>query len=134
MRTIVAVKPVPMQTIVLTVCRELQIGHEEILGGSRHRRLVLGRELIVALAKALTIMSYPEISPHIGTRRLANLRSDRSINHSTAITAHKRILKQLEWSISARLGEHDAAIMTLPDETVGDLLRRLESRLRRGVA
>lgn len=128
-------QPVRMSAVVKSVCTELHLGLNEILGKSRHVRIVFGRELIVTLGKRLTILSYQQLVTHIVAASLGpDGASCRVINHSTAITAHKRLLKQLGWTLSARLGKEDAGRLGLPDGSVGDLVDRLAFALTAGVA
>jgi chromosomal replication initiator protein len=78
-------RPVPLALIKLHVCTALAVDPIDLAGKTRHRRVVLSRALITHLARQLTTLSYPEIARGIGRP-----------NHSTVITAHQRLAKQLE--------------------------------------
>ncbi|MFO0874476.1 MAG: helix-turn-helix domain-containing protein [Phycisphaerales bacterium] len=71
--------------IVAAVCAVLGIERSELLGHSRHRKVVLGRMLVARVCRELTTMSFPEIARVLGRR-----------NHSTVHCAHQRICKLLE--------------------------------------
>lgn len=72
--------PVSLPAIIEAVCAQLQISRGDLLGASRHRRLVAGRGVVAWLARSLTTMSYPEIAHLLGRR-----------NHSTVHAAARRI-------------------------------------------
>ncbi len=78
-------RPVRIDTIREEVCRALRVDGAELMGRGRHARVVLARSVIAHLARALTTMSYPEIARAMGRP-----------NHSTIVTACKRIQGQME--------------------------------------
>ncbi len=78
-------RPVRIDTIRDEVCRALHVDSVELMGRGRHARVVLARSVIAHLSRALTTMSYPEIARAMGRP-----------NHSTIVTACKRIQGQME--------------------------------------
>ncbi len=78
-------RPVRIDTIRDEVCRLLRVDVTELMGRGRHARVVLARSVISHLTRALTTMSYPEIARAMGRP-----------NHSTIVTACKRIQGQIE--------------------------------------
>lgn len=77
--------PIPIDLIMKIVCEHLGVTRQDLGGRGRHRTVVLARELIVHLARELTTNSFPEIAHSIGRP-----------NHSTVITAAKRIRTRIE--------------------------------------
>lgn len=73
-------RPVRVQRIAEVVAGELRVELGELLGGSRHQRVVLARSLAAYLARRLTSQSFPEIARALGRP-----------NHSTIVTACQRI-------------------------------------------
>jgi len=73
-------RPVRIDSIMQHVCAELRVDMGDMLGRSRHKRVVLARSMVALLAKRLTTMSYPEIARGMGRP-----------NHSTIVTACKRM-------------------------------------------
>lgn len=71
--------------IVSQTCAALNVDTADLSGKTRHKRVVLARAIITHLARQMTTHSYPEIARIIGRP-----------NHSTVITAHQRLAKQLE--------------------------------------
>lgn len=78
-------RPVPIATIVSETCRALGVDVSEFLGRGRHKRVVLARSLVAHLSRRLTTQSYPEIARAMGRP-----------NHSTVITAERRIVEQMK--------------------------------------
>ena len=76
--------PVRMATIIDIVCRRTGIGRADLMGSSRHRRVVLGRALIAYMGRDMTTLSYPEIARALGRTF-----------HSTVHTAEQRLRRQL---------------------------------------
>ena len=77
--------PVRLGTVLDVVCHQLGIARTDLMGSSRHRRVVLGRGLVAYLGREMTTHSYPEIARSLG----------RSY-HSTIHTAEQRLRRQLE--------------------------------------
>lgn len=82
-------RAVRMADIVRRVCTRLNVEPEELASRGRHERVVLARALATYLARKLTSLSYPEIARAIGRP-----------NHSTVITAHRRLDKQIASGIT----------------------------------
>lgn len=77
-------RPVSIGVVVDRVCETLEVTRDDLAGRGRHPRVVLARAAVTLLARRLTRNSYPEIAGAIGRR-----------NHSTVITAHRRIERQM---------------------------------------
>lgn len=78
-------RPVPLKRIVDVVCEELSVEPRQVMDRCRHRRVVLARSLVIHLARQLTTLSYPELARGLSRP-----------NHSSIITAHQRISKQIQ--------------------------------------
>ena len=114
-RTMRPVRPIRFAAIVDTVCAELHVQPTDLRGTSRHRQVVLARSLVVHLARRLTTMSYPDIARQLGKR-----------NHSTVVTAAKRIDKQIAECQQVTL------MPDLRQITVDRLAERLHDAIVRG--
>jgi chromosomal replication initiator protein len=77
-------RPVQADEVLAEVCRALSVSRADVLGASRHKRIVLARSVCVHLCRKLTTLSYPEIA-----------RAMSRPNHSTVITADKRVRSQI---------------------------------------
>lgn len=84
-----------LYNIVAAVCAASGVSVDDLLSRRRHRRVVLAREAVVILARSTTDASYPEIAMAIG-----------SANHSTVITAYRRVERRVE----SRDGPDDAEL------------------------
>jgi chromosomal replication initiator protein len=78
-------RPVAFETLRDVVAEELCISVNQLTGSSRQKQVVLARSVLVHLARDLTSMSFPEIARAMGRS-----------NHSTTITAAKRMQRQLD--------------------------------------
>jgi len=78
-------RPVHAEEVLEAICQALAVPRAEVLGRSRHKKVVLARSVCVHLCRKLTTLSYPEIA-----------RAMSRPNHSTVITADKRIRSQIE--------------------------------------
>lgn len=107
-------RPIRMQQIIDRVCSSLGVAHDEFVGRGRHKRVVLARALTVHLSRELTNHSYPEIARAMGRP-----------NHSTVITAHKRIKGQIDGGEAVRFDNDLVAI------DVAELSARLHRELDR---
>lgn len=96
---IVVQRPVRADEIIARVCEHLDVQSDELRGNGRHPRVVLSRALITHLCRQLTTMSYPEIARAIGRP-----------NHSTVITAHQRLSRQMGEKLVVDLGPQRGAI------------------------
>jgi chromosomal replication initiator protein len=109
-------RPIPLTTIAAEVSRGLGVEVSDLMGRGRHRTVVLAREVTVYLARRMTTCSFPEIARALGRE-----------NHSTVLTAHKR----LEGMLAA--GEMPKA--EVPAEytglTLAEVCQRLGSRVER---
>jgi chromosomal replication initiator protein len=76
--------PIRLADIVGQVATRLGVDRDDVLGTSRHRRVVLARSLVVHLAREMTTQSFPEIARGLGRD-----------THSTAHTAAKRVEQML---------------------------------------
>lgn len=112
-------KPVRVEVIMQVVCEALRAPIDEVLGGSRHRRIVLARSLAAHLARRLTTRSYPEIA-----------RALNRPNHSTVVTACQRIERRLGAGerLDADIARESGAI------TLAELVDSLAARACRAAA
>lgn len=114
------VRPVRMTHIIDQVCRVLRVEASELFGKGRHKRVVLARSMSATLGRSLTTMSYPEIARALGRP-----------NHSTVITAVKRLERQMSdeatWAVVPYLGND---LDGLASEFSGLNLRALAEQLR----
>lgn len=107
-------KRVSVDRIVDEVLSTLEVDGDEFRGRGRHRRVVFARAMAALLCRRLTTRSYPEIAMSMGRS-----------THSTVVTAHQRILKQIEAGGVVDLGcEHDGLTI---DELAGIIARRAQS-------
>lgn len=109
-------RPIRAEQIVQEVCRTLQVSPHDMLGKGRHKRIVLARASVAHLCRTLTTMSFPEIARVMGRP-----------NHSTVVTAAKRMEVQLEADEPLDLGADH-----LP-ELAGLNLRGLVDQLRNDI-
>lgn len=79
-----AKRPIPVAAILEAVCECVGAPVVEVMGKSRHQRVVLARSMASHLARRLTTMSFPEIARAMGRP-----------NHSTIITAQKRLEREM---------------------------------------
>lgn len=109
-------RPVPVPRIASVVCRCLGVEFAELSGRGRHKTVVLARELTVVIARRLTTYSFPEIGRALGRP-----------NHSTVLTAHKRLCTQIE------AGERPKAEISgdLAGLTLGEIADRLTAMVER---
>lgn len=112
--------PLRVATILEVVCRRLGVERSELLGSGRHRRVVLARGLVSYLARELTTLSYPEIARAIGRS-----------NHSTVLTAGRRLHEQLERGERIEL---DPQAGSMPLKELVDHLRHELTRHGRSAA
>ena len=101
-------------SLEILVRRRRQLRHDvetaELGRSGRHRRVVLARAMITLLCRELTTMSYPEIARALGKK-----------NHSTVITAHQRIDRQMGEPVRLGLAVDGLTIEQLRDRLRGDL-------------
>jgi len=103
------------EQIIEAVLDRLAVTRHELTGRGRARVVVLARAICVALCRDLTAMSYPEIATAIGRP-----------NHSTVITAMRRIEKQMESHEPANLPHERSPV------TVDELFEQLRRTITRG--
>lgn len=109
-------RPTNAESIVAEVCRELAVDLNDFMGKGRHKRVVLARSLVASLSRRLTTMSFPEIARAMGRS-----------NHSTIITAQKRIDRQIAEDVGRPLSAELAA------GHAGRTLRELNDHLFRSL-
>ncbi|MFZ4574358.1 MAG: DnaA ATPase domain-containing protein, partial [Phycisphaerales bacterium] len=112
-------RPIAIEFVIEEVCRTLGVDFERLMGKGRHKRVVLARSLISYLARKLTTMSFPEIARAMGRP-----------NHSTIITAQRRLEAELDRSPDTALG--DELCPSFPTMTLRELTDRLSTQLQRG--
>jgi len=101
-------RPLKPEHIARVVADELAVDLAEVLGSSRHRRVVLARSAAAALARELTTCSFPEIARALGRP-----------SHSSVVSAVKRLEKQLESDARCDAGP------AIGEVRLADLLDRL---------
>ncbi|MEO1007962.1 MAG: DnaA/Hda family protein [Planctomycetota bacterium] len=111
-RPIVADAPVRVEEVITRVCEVLGVGSAEFAGRGRHRRVVLARALVARLSRELTASSYPEIATAMGRP-----------NHSSVITAVRRIEKQIQ----------DCEIVGVGCPLDGEPIEELSARIARSL-
>lgn len=92
-------KPLRIGEIIDVVCQRLGIERTDLLSTTRHRRVVLARGVVSHLSRELTTLSYPEIGRALGRR-----------NHSTVLTAGRRLAEQVESNETIELDDGNAAL------------------------
>jgi len=105
-------RPVEFARLRDTVAEEAGVSAGQLMGSSRQKRVVLARAVLVHLARELTSMSFPEIARAMGRS-----------NHSTIITAAKRLQGQME------RGER----VTLPGSPEPIAVTALVTRIKRAI-
>ncbi|MCA9296328.1 MAG: ATP-binding protein [Phycisphaerales bacterium] len=106
--------PVRVSVIIECVCDWLSVAKADLLGSSRHRRVVLGRALVAYLSRELTSHSFPEIARALG----------RSY-HSTVHTADQRLRRQIASAdtVALHAGQPPLAIKELVDQLRHEITR-----------
>jgi len=107
--------PVDFNTLRDTVACELGVEVSQITGSSRQKQVVLARSVLVHLARDLTSMSFPEIARALGRT-----------NHSTTITAAKRMQRQIDAAEPLHLPGRREPIS--PSGLVQQIKRAVQSR------
>ncbi len=92
-------RPVPVREIIAECARRCQVTTEQVLGKSRHQRVVLARSLASYLARQLTTMSYPEIARSLAKK-----------NHSTVLAAVKRVDKMVKDDVRVNLSLQEGEV------------------------
>jgi len=106
-------RPIRVEQILQEVCRTLRVSMHELVGKGRHKRVVLARACVAHLCRALTTMSFPEIARAMGRP-----------NHSTVVTASKRLQEQLAAEAPLDLGpDHIPELSGLDLHSLVDQLR-----------
>ena len=106
-------RPMKVEAIAECVADALGVTMPEMLGKSRHKRVVVARSIAAHLSRKLTSRSFPEIAQAMGRP-----------NHSTVVTACKRV----EQKIAA--AEPCDADIDVVAETWGELADEMERRVR----
>lgn len=112
-------RPIAIEFIIEEVCRTITVDFERLMGKGRHKRVVLARSLISYLARKLTTMSFPEIARAMGRP-----------NHSTVITAQRRLEADLAKALDTPLGAELSP--SFPTMTLRELTDRISTQLQRG--
>lgn len=113
-------RPIAAQAIVAEVCRALNVDLSDFMGKGRHPRVVLARSLTSFICRKLTTMSFPEIARAMGRG-----------NHSTVITAHRRVERDL-----AKPGEPLASEL-IPNHvgsTLGEVIEAVSKQIVRAAS
>lgn len=110
-------RPVRLGEVLDAACAVSGVEVSEVLGPSRHRRVVLARSLAARLARDVTNHSYPEIAKALNRR-----------NHSTIVTACQRFTAQMESGVSVGAtgrGGRALRVVDLYERARGRLLGRV---------
>ncbi|HLP86100.1 MAG TPA: DnaA/Hda family protein, partial [Phycisphaerales bacterium] len=110
-------RPIPVSHIVDHVCQALAVDAAEFGGRGRHKRVVFARSVAAVLARQLTTQSFPEIARAMGRG-----------NHSTIITAQRRLQRDLEKK-PHQFVEADLAPLH-PGLTLSELLQTIATTIR----
>lgn len=86
-------RPVRVEVIIERTCAALGVQSSELMAKGRHKRVVLARAVVVLLAREYTNLSFPEIAKALARP-----------NHSTVITALRRIERQIAGDEPPELG------------------------------
>lgn len=116
-------RPIRIDTIIDEICRTLHIQLNDFVGRGRHKRVVLARAMTVQVARELTTLSYPEIARAMGRP-----------NHSTIVTAHQRIRRQIEAGARPQDGDWSGAgggVEALKGMTIGELCEQVRRDIQR---
>lgn len=114
-------RPIQIDRINSEVCRTLGVTVQEMMGIGRHPKVVLARSVIAYLARRMTTLSFPEIARQMGRP-----------NHSTIITAQKRLMAVIEGNLSTESVQWAGA--DLGPEFAGLTAREFVDRVARDVA
>ena len=107
-------EPVRVERIVEAAASRLGVDVSDVLGRSRHRRVVAARSIAALLARRHTTLSYPELAVKLGRP-----------NHSSVVTACQRLGRQLEADGSIALSPGE------PPVALSDLVALIESDVQR---
>ncbi|MEM7229220.1 MAG: DnaA/Hda family protein [Planctomycetota bacterium] len=107
--------PIRVSLIIDCVCDWLGVARADLLGSSRHRRVVLARALVAYLSRELTSHSFPEIARALG----------RSY-HSTVHTADQRLRRQIaeQDTVALHTNQPPIAIKELVDQLRHEVIRQ----------
>ena len=107
------VRIVRVAEVEQAVCRLFSVGTDDLRSARRTRTVSQPRMLAMYLARKMTQAAYTEIGEHFGGR-----------NHSTVMSAEKRVRELLEADATVRAGTQEWKL--------GDLLASLEQQLLTG--
>lgn len=110
-------RPIPVQAIVEHVCKSLHVDLGEFAGKGRHKRVVFARSVVAHLSRQMTTQSFPEIARAMGRT-----------NHSTIITAQRRLQRQINTESEGFLNTDLAP--SHPGRTLSELLSMLQRDIR----
>lgn len=90
-------RPIRMEQIIEHTCRTLRVQPSDLMSKGRHKRVVMARALSAHLARSLTTLSFPDIARALGRP-----------NHSTVVTACKRIENQIHRDMTLDFGDESS--------------------------
>lgn len=108
-------RPVGGDVVLAEVCKSLQVEVTDVHGKGRHPRVVMARAMVAYLCRTLTTLSFPEIAAVI-----------RRTNHSTVITAFRRLERQM--------AEGEIPADGVPECLAGRSLREIAEHIAKEVA
>lgn len=85
------VRPLLIKTIIEEVCAEMRIWPNDLCPPGRMSSVVISRAVITALAREYTLLSHQQIADAMGIP-----------NHTTVLSAHRRLKRELEREGSVR--------------------------------
>jgi len=110
-------KRVKAETIIDACAERLGVEVSDVLGRSRHRRVVAARSIAALLSRKLTTLSYPELASKLGRP-----------NHSSVVTACQRLQKRIDGGERLPLVPGEAGV------AYTDLIAEIETSLASGGA
>jgi chromosomal replication initiator protein len=115
--TLASRRPIAIRAIIEQVCKALCVDVGEFAGKGRHKRVVFARSIAAHLCRQMTTQSFPEIARAMGRP-----------NHSTVITAQRRLQRQLETDANALVEAE--LVPQHPGISLRELLESLSSQIR----
>ncbi len=109
-----ATGPIRAERIIDAAAERLGVDVAEVMGRSRHRRVVVARSIAALLARKHTTLSYPELAVKLGRP-----------NHSSVVTACQRLSKQIRAGADVSLAPGE------PPIALSELVALIEADLQR---
>jgi len=110
-------RPARAELIIEACADRLGVDVADVLGRSRHRRVVAARSIAAILSRKLTTLSYPELAVKLGRP-----------NHSSVVTACQRLQRRIDAGERLPLTPGEPGI--LYSDLVGEIETAIASRTR----